>query len=183
MGWLIAISNTLVAFGFFSIPITGFYYWKQRRNDVITPTLLFSLNAFLLFCASNRLCDLFHERTNPLYVVTIVVSAFFAICTIVCLPRGMLTILYLPSREMLHSACNAANRNLLLVIEQRKVLERQVIKLESANRHLQRVIETSMWVHDTQKALEELQVAVREIQDGVDIANASLRPNSGEHDS
>jgi signal transduction histidine kinase/CheY-like chemotaxis protein len=113
--WLYAISDTLIALAYFSIPLALVIVGK-RRSDLVFRPLLWLFAAFILLCGTTHWLDLLTLWT-PLYglqglvkAATALVSVFTAVALWWALP----SFLSLPSSDQLQQA-NAA----LLASEER----------------------------------------------------------------
>ncbi len=113
--WLYAVSDTIIALAYFSIPLTLVIVGK-RRSDLIFRPLLWLFAAFILLCGTTHWLDLF-TLWAPLYGLQGLVKAATAIASIataVALWWALPHFLALPSLEQLRHA-NAA----LLASEER----------------------------------------------------------------
>ena len=113
--WLYAISDTLIALAYFSIPLALIIVGK-RRSDLVFRPLLWLFAAFILLCGTTHWLDLL-TLWAPLYGLQGLVKAATAIASIftaVALWWTLPNVLALPSAEQL-SRANAA----LLASEER----------------------------------------------------------------
>jgi signal transduction histidine kinase/ActR/RegA family two-component response regulator len=113
--WLYAVSDTIIALAYFSIPLTLLIVGK-RRSDLVFRPLLWLFAAFILLCGTTHWLDLF-TLWAPLYGLQGLVKAATAIASIataVALWWSLPNFLALPSVEQLRHA-NAA----LLASEER----------------------------------------------------------------
>ncbi len=113
--WLYAVSDTIIALAYFSIPLTLVIVGK-RRSDLVFRPLLWLFAVFILLCGTTHWLDLF-TLWAPLYGLQGLVKAATAIASIataVALWWALPHFLALPSVEQLRHA-NAA----LLASEER----------------------------------------------------------------
>jgi signal transduction histidine kinase len=113
--WLYAISDTVIALAYFSIPLALVIVGK-RRSDLVFRPLLWLFAAFILLCGTTHWLDLL-TLWSPLYGLQGLVKAATAIASIftaVALWWALPTFLAFPSVDQLHQA-NAA----LLASEER----------------------------------------------------------------
>jgi signal transduction histidine kinase len=112
---LYAISDTVIALAYFSIPLTLVVVGK-RRSDLVFRPLLWLFAAFILLCGTTHWLDLL-TLWAPLYGLQGLVKAATAIASVftaIALWRALPYFLALPSIDQLHQA-NAA----LLASEER----------------------------------------------------------------
>ena len=105
---LYAISDTVIALAYFSIPLTLVVVGK-RRSDLVFRPLLWLFAAFILLCGTTHWLDLL-TLWAPLYGLQGLVKAATAIASVftaIALWRALPYFLALPSTDQLHQA-NAA---------------------------------------------------------------------------
>jgi signal transduction histidine kinase len=153
--WLFAISDTVIALAYFSIPLALVIVGK-RRGDLIYRPLLWLFAGFILLCGASHWLDVMTIWT-PIYgfqgivkAATAAASAFTAIALWWALP----SFLALPSSDQLHKA------NVALIESEERLARAQ--KMEALGRltggiahdfnNVLQVVATSIAVIDRQSA-------------------------------
>ncbi len=169
MVWLHAVSDSLIALAYFSIPL-ALIYFVRRRRDVPFPGVFVMFGAFIVACGTTHLVDVWtiwqphYWLSGSIKLITAVIS----ISTAVALLKVMPTALTLPSPEDL--------KRLNLELDQR--VRERTSELSSANERLENEIrqradaEASVRALNTalNRRLEELQALFDLIPIGIAIS-------------
>ena len=154
--WLHVVSDSLIAFSYYAIPILLFRFVRRRR-DLGFPWIFFAFAAFILACGTSHVLGAL-TVFNPIYRVEGVVKATTAlasISTFVLLIPAMPSLIALPSPAALQSA----NQMLAVEIEERRRVEETVRRLNEDLEH--RVADRTA---DLEMALADLQEEMKRRQ-------------------
>ncbi len=179
--WLHAVSDSLIALAYFSIPAALLYFVRKRR-DIPYPAIFLMFALFIVSCGSTHLLEVWTIWHGHYYLTGLVkaVTAVVSLATAVALARVM--------PHALQLAGPADLRRLNESLEERVRL--RTADLEGANRRLQTEIaerqkaeaEVTRLNELLQRRVHELQVLFDVLPVGVGIADdpacASIRANN-----
>jgi len=160
------VSDSLIALAYYSIPLTLFYFVRQRK-DLPFNWIFLLFGAFIVACGTTHLMEiwtLWHPSywlSGTIKLVTAVVSVYTAVLLVPLVPQA----LALPSPAQLE----AANVELRNQIAERERAEEQIRTL---NMELeQRVIERTTELETANKLKDELLVREQEARASAEAAN------------
>ncbi|MBD2451788.1 PAS domain-containing protein [Nostoc sp. FACHB-152] len=125
--WLHIISDAIIALAYYSIPLTLFYFVRQRQ-DLPFSWIFLLFAAFIIFCGTTHIAEiwtLWHPTywlSGILKAATAIVSLFTAIELVVLVPQALV----LPSPLQLREA----NKALQAQIEERLRVEKELRRLQ-----------------------------------------------------
>lgn len=125
--WLNIISDSLIAFSYYSIPIILIYF-AQKRKDFPFTWILLLFGIFIISCGTTHIMDVW-TLWHPTYWLSSCVkaiTAFFSVYTALMLIPIIPKALALPSPKQLETA----NSKLVITLEELKNTQTQLIQSE-----------------------------------------------------
>ena len=149
--WLHVVSDAVIAFSYYSIPLTLIYFVRKRK-DLAFDWMFLCFAVFIVACGTTHLMEIWNiwHPTYWLSGIIKAITAFVSIVTAVLLIRLVPRALALPSPEQLRKT-NAALQD---EIEERT---RAAAKIESLNQEL--LLQTAK-IETTNKELEAFSYSV-----------------------
>lgn len=151
-------SNLVIACCYFSIPLMFLFFWYKRRNDITQPWILFVF-ACTIFLSAFTFFDevlVFYWSPYRFYTLISIATSLLSFLSACLLPKVILTILKLPSREIIHKLNGELNRLLLKERIEKMATEEKRAKLAQKVEILEGMLETNAWMHDRGTAMAQL---------------------------
>nr|WP_228014714.1 ATP-binding protein [Fortiea sp. LEGE XX443] len=188
MVWLHILSDSLIAFSYYSIPLT-LVYFVRKRKDIPFKNIFILFGAFIISCGTTHLMEIwtlwhpYYWLSGSIKAITAIISFYTALTLIPLVPQA----LALPSPAQLEEA----NIALQAEITERKLIENELrqykerleelveqrtIELAAANQQLQQeIVQRQKSQERMGELLQELKNTNKELNDFAHIVSHDLK--------
>ncbi len=155
---LYLLANTVLFVCYASVPIILLAFWSARRNNVAHPWVLILFSVFFIFTGLIHVANILvlYKLSYKIFTFTYTFTAIIAIPTVCFIPKTVLNILRLPTRDLIHDLNNQVNIMTLTQRIEQKEKEAKNESLKTRISHLAELIESPGWEHNKGEALAEL---------------------------
>ncbi|MBD2439226.1 ATP-binding protein [Nostoc sp. FACHB-110] len=186
--WLHVLSDCIIAFSYYSIPLTLIYF-VRKRQDIPFKNIFFLFGAFIISCGTTHVMEVvtlwhpYYWLAGAMKAVTALISFYTALLLIPLIPQA----LALPSPAQLE----AANKALQTEIAERKLIEAELRQykegleelveqrtkeLATVNQHLQQeIVQRQHSQEQMAELLKEVETTNRELNDFAYIVSHDLK--------
>ncbi|MCC5637416.1 GHKL domain-containing protein [Nostoc sp. CHAB 5844] len=186
--WLHILSDSIIAFSYYSIPLT-LVYFVRKREDIPFKNIFILFGAFIISCGTTHLMEIwtlwhpYYWLSGTIKAITAIISFYAALTLIPLVPQA----LALPSPAQLE----AANKALQAEITERKLVENELrqykerleelveqrtTELAAANQQLQmEIIQRQKSQERMGELLQELKNTNQELNDFAHIVSHDLK--------
>ncbi|MBE9007846.1 GHKL domain-containing protein [Fortiea sp. LEGE XX443] len=186
--WLHILSDSLIAFSYYSIPLT-LVYFVRKRKDIPFKNIFILFGAFIISCGTTHLMEIwtlwhpYYWLSGSIKAITAIISFYTALTLIPLVPQA----LALPSPAQLEEA----NIALQAEITERKLIENELrqykerleelveqrtIELAAANQQLQQeIVQRQKSQERMGELLQELKNTNKELNDFAHIVSHDLK--------
>ena len=172
------VSNIVIALAYFAIPFWLMLLYKKKSRDLPKAGTLILFITFIVLCGMTHVADVVVFRWAPYRFFTLLtaMTAVASAVTAVRLPYIIRYLVKLPSREYVHRINNRLQAELLMRAEAEHDMARRNEKLrervkmfegllrQNALKTLDDLQRTNQWIHERNRAMDELEKMLSDLE-------------------